>query len=75
MLLSIPDFMNKTTLVIIFIVLAILTVLQMFLTKAGSSKAGLFTLLRIAIEVVVLLYLYFTMKKYINNDNSVADNI
>jgi hypothetical protein len=45
----------------IFSFLAFLTLISICLTKSGHPKAGLFTLVRVAVEVGILIWLYVEM--------------
>ena len=64
--------MDQTLLFIIFLVLSGLVLLQMICVKVSPVKGGLFTLLRVAIEVGVIVYLYFYMQGPIDRDNEMA---
>ena len=53
-----------------FIVLAGVVLIKMFLVKTKPVLGGLFTLLRVAIEVVTIVVLYFELQSSIDDTRS-----
>ena len=59
----------------IFIGFAVLTVLSILITKGAPAKSGIFMLFRVALEVGVLIWLYFYVQDTIDLDKSIANQI
>ena len=58
---------SKKTLLFIFIVLAVLTTGNIFFNRELPTKSGLYTILRVALETGVLIYLYIMIGKAISD--------
>ena len=63
-----PDLMDSTKLTIVFVILAVMTGLNILVTLGAPAKAGIITLLRVVIEVAILITLYVKMNTQIDND-------